>query len=221
MSQINANKAGWSIFDEIYYKGVMSGQPAYDNRKSLEWFREYIKNNVRTANAFKAVSDRLEPKITIGQMYIFKYYAKYADELDYWDAVPLIFPFADEGETFLGINLHYAPPKARIVIMKALYTLISDTKMDQKTKLRLTYKKLQRMSSFPYFKPLVKRYRKDHVRSLFVKVEVRYWPVAIFLPIAKWQKQNANTVYRDFNTGTRAARNTQVKKLRKVGKAKI
>lgn len=221
MSQVKANRAGWSIFDEVYYRGVMSGQPAYDNRKSLEWYREYIKNNVRTANAFKKVSDHLKPSVTIGHMYIFQYYAKYADELDYWDACPIIFPFADEGETFLGINLHYAPPKARIVIMKALYTLLSDTKMDQKTKLRLTYRKLQRMASFPYFKPLIKRYRKDHVRSLFVKVEVRYWPIAIFLPIAKWQKQNANVVYRDYNNGTREARMNKPKKLRKVGKAKI
>lgn len=221
MSQLKANKSGWSIFDEVFYQGVMAGQPAYDNRKSLEWFREYIKDNVRTANAFKKTSNSLESKIIVGHMYVFQYHAKYAEELDYWDACPIVFPFADEGETFLGINLHYAPPKARIVIMKALYTLISDTKMDQKTKLRLTYKKLNRMAAFPYFKPLIKRYRKDHVRSLFVKVEVRYWPIAVFLPLAKWQKQNANTVYRDFNAGTRTASTAKLRKVKPVKKAKI
>lgn len=223
MSQSNANKAGWSIFDEIYYKGVMAGQPAYDNRNSLEWFREYIKNNVRSANPFKAVSDRLGSKIKVGQMYIFKYDAKYADTLDYWDSVPLIFPFKDEGETFLGLNLHYAPPKARVIIMKSLYTLISDTNMDEKTKLRLTYKKLQRLAAFRFFKPLIHRYRKDHVRSLFIKVDVRFWPVAIFLPIAKWKKENAGKVYSDYAAKVKGSpvKKSRPRAIKQIKRAKI
>jgi len=222
--QSSSNRAGWSIFDEVYYKSVMSGQSSIDNRKSLDWMYNYIKDNVRTANVFKNNSDRLQSRIIVGQMYIFKYFAKTHKTLEYWDAMPLIFPFSDEGETFLGINLHYAPPKARIFIMKTLYAVISDTKMDQKTKLRLTYSKLKRMAAFRYFAPLIKRYRKDHVKSQFIKVDIRYWPVAIFLPIAKWQKQPASVVYRDYNNETRITSSVQrkpVTKIKKVAKQKI
>lgn len=215
--QKNANRAGWSIFDEIFYQGVMAGQPAYDTRKSLEWYYDFIKKNVNTANPFKNARDRMSPTIKVGHMYVYRYYAKYADELTYWDAVPLVFPFRDEGETFLGLNLHYAPPKARIVIMRELYKYLSDTRMDEKTRLMLTWKKLERLSKFAYFKPLVHRYRKDHVRSTFVKVEVRYWPVAIFLPIAKWQKKPASVVYRDYNSGIRS-KGQKIIKVKKVKK---
>lgn len=211
-----ANRAGWSIFDEVFYQGVMAGQPAIDNRKSIEWYYDFIRKNVNTANAFKNVRDRMQSRVVVGHMYVYKYYAKYADELPYWDACPLVFPFRDDGETFYGINLHYAPPRARILIMRELYKYLSDTRMDEKTRLKLTYQKLQRLAKFPYFKPLIKRYRKDHVRSMFVKVDVRYWPVAVFLPIAKWQKKPASTVYRDFNTGLR----TKNQKIIKVKKAK-
>lgn len=209
--QKGANKAGWSIFDEVFYRGVMAGNPAFDTRKSLEWYYDFIRKNVNTANPFKKTQDWFQPVVKPGYMYIYKYHAKYEKELPYWDAVPLVFPFKDEGKTFLALNLHYAPPKARILIMKMLYRFISDTKMDEKTKLRLSYAKLQRLAKFDYFKPLIKRYLKDHVRSLFVQVPIRYWPVAAFLPIAKWQKQTANTVYRDFNKGTTTKQNKIIK----------
>ena len=136
-------------------------------------------------------------------MVMFVYDAKHKSQLDYWDSHPLVIPFGEDAETFIGINCHYAPPMARAFIFDQIMKTMNITTLDENSKIRLTYRRLQRIAAFRYFAPLIHRYRKDHVRSKFVHIPVDQWQTALFLPTANWQKANARTVYADYRRKTK------------------
>ena len=89
----------------------------------------------------------------IGQMFMFFYNPKHKDTLPYYDRFPLVFPIDLYGDGFLGINLHYLPPKLRAILMDALYMTINNKKNDKTTRLRLSYDILRNSSRMRYFRP--------------------------------------------------------------------
>ncbi len=46
-----------------------------------------------------------------------------------------------------------------------------------------------------YFKPCVKHYLNDHVRSRFAKVPAPEWEIATFLPTQDFAKASTGSVY--------------------------
>ena len=126
------------------------------------------------------------------------------EELPYYDRFPLVFPFkrgftrqrAIEGGSFLGINLHYLPPQLRARLMDGLYTISTDKTFDENTRIRLSYNILNKASKFRFFKPCIKRYLVNRVRSRFVKINSDQWDTALFLPTERFVKKPKNSVYR-------------------------
>lgn len=205
MSQTRANQRGKSIFDSILFEGILRGNPLLFTEqkmyqeKAIKWFYEYIRKNIRYANVFQMNQQAMRTMIIPGHLYTWKYDAKYKDTLPYWDMAPMGWILNDEGETFTALNLHYIPPKARILVLRYIYSVMSNTTYDENTKARLNWNRLKRIAMFPFFSQMIHRYRKDHVRSQFVKVSVKHWPIAVFLPTQQFKKATANQVYRDFN----------------------
>ena len=54
---------------------------------------------------------------------------------------------------------------------------------------------LKAATRFRYFKPCLKHYLTDHVRSRFALVSPTEWEIAVFLPTQDWAKKSASYVY--------------------------
>ena len=148
-----------NIFDRLIQQGVAQGQIPGKTQAAREWYRNAAKNvsyaNINTI--MKSENAYLVDKPKIGRMYAFRYDAKTKDELPYWDAVPLIFPFDYAEGGFLGINLHYIEPKKRAVLMNGLYNYTTNKQYDDKTRIKLSYQLLKSAADLSYFKPCVKK----------------------------------------------------------------
>lgn len=187
-----------SVFDKLITKGVREGQIPARTAQAREWYRDAtrrLKKRVDERKLFEQMQDRQEGSINIGSMYLYHYDPKYKDTLPYYDRLPLIFPFEKTKNGFLGINLHYLPPRLRAKLMDGLYELTNNSRYDENTRLRLSYSVLKGVSKLRYYKPCVKRYLNSHVRSNFLYIHPTEWDIAIFLPLARFQKRPNQYVY--------------------------
>jgi hypothetical protein len=164
------------------------------SKDAMNWFRKLVKETQRAA--FPASTGRKDLKTQsvdvrgnlsaadIGSMYFFRYQAKWADILPYWDMFPLIFPFAKATGGFYGINLHYLGPKPRIDLMRALIKAQGVSgNMDENFRLKLNYSII---TKFPPAEPCIKRYLNSYNKGGFFKISGNDWAYAVGLPIQKW-----------------------------------
>jgi hypothetical protein len=188
------------VFDTILSQGVRGGQIPARTQEAREWYRNTAKtyNNV-TENQFikGAEATRFSNSPMVGQMYMFRYDAKWKEELPYWDKFPLVFPFKKIKGGFLGLNMHYLPLTYRAQLMDALYTVTNNQLYNETTKLKLTYDVLNGVSKFRFFKPTIKHYLTDHMTSRFLYIYPAEWDMALFLPLEKFQKANKQEVWKD------------------------
>jgi hypothetical protein len=133
----------------------------------------------------------------MGRMYFFAYDPKTKKDLPYYDRFPLIFPFKKAEGGFMGINLHYLPPRLRAQLMDALYGLSTNKRYDESTRLKLNYNVLNGAARFRFFKPTVKRYLTSHVRSRFIEINATQWDMALFLPVEQFAKASKQKVWRE------------------------
>jgi hypothetical protein len=168
-------------------------------RAAGDWFREKVKQAGASAR-MKAITPsqllRRQPEddIVLGNMFFYKYDPKWAKKLPYWDMYPLVFPFEKASKGFYGINLHYIRPKDRAVLMDQLNKFANNRKYDKTTRLKLSYDLLK---GYGRAVPCVKRYLRDHVVSETVRIDADEWEIAIFLPVERFQKESARTVWKD------------------------
>jgi len=190
------------VFQQLAKQGKTQGIDQTIRQKDTRtWFREAARSLTRV-DRDRLVRDRKNTvtKISsddIGKMFMFFYDPKWKDELPYYDAFPLIFVIESYTDGFLGINLHYLPPILRAKLMDALYSIASDSKYNENTKLNISYRTLKSATRFKYFKPCVKRYLFAHVRSRYLTVEPTYWDAALMLPSESFKKATTEQIYRD------------------------
>lgn len=190
---------GFTLFSDILARGVVEGYLPARTQEAREWFREkaYHQRTDRDRLIAHARDHRGRARATVGRMYFFLYDPKTKDELPYYDRFPLVFPIERYPDGFLGINLHYLPYKWRAKLMDALYQTINNDLYDYTTKLRISYKILKRAMKFRAFRPCVKRYLTNHVRSKFIEVYAAEWDMALMLPVAAFKKAPEAKVHRD------------------------
>lgn len=166
--------------------------------RSRDWFRDRAKQVTRVGlpQLINVNPKQNRSGVTPGQMYLFAYDPKHKDKLPYWDQFPLIFPIEMYEDSFLGINMHYLPHRYRAALMDALYSVSSETKYDEKTKLSLSYNLLKSSSKFRYFEPCVKKYLKSHVRSNFLLIPANEWDIALFMPLERFTTDKS-VVFKD------------------------
>jgi hypothetical protein len=186
-----------NVFDTIITKGVRAGQVPARTDDAREWYRNAAKQikRVNENTLMKTDTDRLTNKILPGNMYIFQYDAKHKDTLPFWDRVPLIFPFRKVKGGFYGINLHYLPLNLRAKLMDGLYDYTTNSRYDETTRINLSYRLLNGVAKLRYFKPCIKMYLDEHVTTRFMYIYPSEWDIAIFLPIARFEKRTANYVH--------------------------
>lgn len=187
------------IFDNILTQGVRSGQIPARTDDARKWYRDtaFTYKRVNETQLMRGDAERLTNRPLVGHMYMFYYDAKHKETLPYYDTFPMIFPFKKVQDGFLGINLHYLPLQHRAKLMDGLYELTTNERYDQTTKLRLSYKFLESASKYRFFKPTVKHYLTDHVRSRFLYVYPSEWDIALFLPLERFEGATKQQVWRD------------------------
>ena len=186
------------VFDEILAKGIRSGQIPARTQQSRDWFRTTArKTNVTAETVIRSERTRYKNRVTMGRMYLFNYDPKHKATLPYYDRYPLIFPVQPADGGFYGINMHYLPHVLRARLMDALYSLSSNRRYDEKTRLKLSYNILNSVTKYKAFKPTFKRYLTNHVRSRFIEISSSEWDIALMMPLQKFAKASAGEVWRD------------------------
>jgi hypothetical protein len=168
--------------------------------ESLKWFTSKInnlKNPTLLANQIKKETGRNTNKFLIGGLYFFYYSAKYADKLPYWDAFPLVLPLERYKDGFLGLNLHYLPPRIRAGFMDKLMNFAIYNDEDEVKRLRITYEIISATKRYKEFKPCIKRYLYSHLASKILAIQPNEWETAVFLPAHQFQKAKAGTVWKE------------------------
>ena len=167
--------------------------------QSREWFMKKSQelSNVNRNLLMKENPIILKNRTIIGSMFMFFYQPKHKDTLPYYDSFPLVIVLKPAEGGFLGLNLHYLPPVLRAKFLDSLLEYTNNDRFDETTKFSLTYNLLERAAKMKYFKPCIKHYLTDHVRSRFAMVEAPEWEIATFLPVADFQKARAQTVWKE------------------------
>ena len=167
--------------------------------EARDWYRDLALSvrSVRVENIVRKNPEYTRLTIKPGFLYLFNYDPKTKEDLPYYDRYPLVFPFQKTEDGFLGMNLHYIPPILRARLMDNLYGLVNNQKFDETTRLRATYNMLNSAARYKYFKPCIKRYLNDHIRSRLLLIPSNEWDIALFLPLERFTKKNKLQVYRD------------------------
>jgi len=192
------------LFDDILLDGIRGGKVPARTAEAREWYREQAKGVSRSrADPEKTIiaisQSRVNRKGTfmLGHMYMFGYDPKHKETLPYYDRYPLIFPINNAKGGFLGINFHYLPPILRAKLMDQLYTVLNNKRFDESTRIRASYKMLNGITKFKEFKPCVKHYLSEHVRTKPAHILPSEWDIALFLPSQRFVGATANKVYTD------------------------
>jgi hypothetical protein len=189
------------IFDNILIQGARQGIIPARTVAARDWYRSAagkLMSNI-SPGVFEKRTDeaRKVSSMEFGYMYAFKYDPKTKNDLPYYDTFPLVFPVRMDSDGFLGINFHYLPPVLRAKLMNALYSTLTNKKYDDTTKVKISYSILQSASKYRYFKPMLKKYLRSHVRSQFLEVQVNEWDIAIFLPTESFRKADTGRVWEE------------------------
>lgn len=167
---------------------------------SYKWFVSKInnlRNPVALANQIKKETGRNTNRFLIGGLYYFFYSAKTADQLQYWDAFPLVIPLQRYNDGFLGLNLHYLPPRIRAGFMDKLLDRAVLNENDDPVKVRISYDILDATKRYKEFRPCLKRYLYNHIASKILAVQPNEWETAVFLPTQQFQKAKSSEVWND------------------------
>lgn len=167
--------------------------------KSKAWFREQAQK-IRSLDTQKLIvksKENARSRVLVGQMYLFAYDPKHKDTLPYYDRFPLIFPFKKDNKGMYGINMHYLPPIMRAKLMDGLYDLVNNDNYDETTRLKLSYRILNSVTKFRYFKPCVKHYLNNQIDSRLIFIHPDEWEIALFLPLHRFIKARPSQVYKE------------------------
>jgi hypothetical protein len=168
------------------------------SKESRAWFMKKAQN-MRSINREALMKEdplKARSKQIIGGMYMFSYDPKHKETLPYYDIFPLVIVIGPAKGGFMGLNLHYLPPKLRLQFFANLMD-IQGSKISDDAKFSLTYRMLRKSSNLRYFKPCLKHYLNSQVTSRFAEVPAPEWEIAIFLPTAQFRKRNSYKVHYD------------------------
>jgi hypothetical protein len=142
-------------------------------------------------------------KLKLGNLYLWVYQAKYANELEYWDQLPLVVLLdIPGGKYILGINTHYIPYTYRLQFMKGIQS--------KGTKIRYAdIIKAWKAAKIPtgYAALAIRKYLISHIKSnirVFESKEDQYEIIKNVLP--HFKKKQMSAVYKEINKKLAAQR---------------
>jgi hypothetical protein len=180
-------------------------QNQYDLKKasirSKAWFQQQAlllgRQNITARKVMNSASTKVKGQVVPGSLYMFMYDPKMKDELPYYDKFPLVFPYKKVPGGFMGLNMHYLPYQARIVLLQRLMDFATDTTLTENTRLKLSWRLIGGISKFKSAEACVKHYLNSHVMSTFRKIDAPDWTTAMLLPVEQFVGANKAAVWKD------------------------
>lgn len=171
--------------------------PKQQQQASIAWFTSMIKGMRGSGKDRARVGvDFFSPARDpfLGGMFFFMYDAKHKETLPYWDKFPLVIPIEMYNDGFLGLNLHYLPPKLRRELIDKLVGY-KKRAGNPRAYMSLSYPMLKGITRTKLFEPCLHRYLGSHMRSQLVKVHEDAWINATMLPVQRFQGATARQVW--------------------------
>jgi len=170
------------------------------SRKSFKWMMDIIaeiKNPIPIANSIVREKDRRTSNVRLGRLYCYYYDPKTKDELDYYDRFPLVLVLEKYNDGFLGLNLHYLPYQYRVAFLRKLMRFAVLKNDDEIQRMRVTYDILSASKRFKEFRPCIKRYLYNHLKSRILTIHPEEWEVATLLPLQQFRKAKPLQVWKE------------------------
>lgn len=193
-----------------WFRDSINGQFGKSKSKAAQSAQKQLAGGEKKANNFINRNATLEDpdfkknlrtvkQPEIGRLYMYVYDPKHKETLPYYDVFPMTFVMDYYTDGFLGMNMHYLPPLLRARLMETLLKHQKQTtrKGKKEQNLDISYAILKAAGANKYFKPTIKRYLYDHVRSPFAEVMEPQWENAIFLPTEQFRKKGRAEVWSD------------------------
>ena len=170
-------------------KDAAKGRP-----KSTQWYKDKIKE-FGTPKPLDLLRDgKRNNKPFYGKLNMFIYDPKHKKILPYYDTFPLVLPIEKYPDGFLGINMHYLPIPLRIKLLDTLVDYSNNTKFDESTRIVADYSQLKK---YNLIKPTLHRYLAGQTKSQFRRIDADEFTIATLLPVQRFKKSDAGTVWKD------------------------
>ena len=170
------------------------------SKESMRWLKVKIDDLRNVSSIPKNISReamRYDKRFMLGKMYCFFYDPKGKDDLPYYDKFPMIIALEKYNDGFLGLNLHYLPYKYRVAFLTKLMDFASFDGNNDVKRLRITYDILNASRRIREFKPCLKRYLTNHIRSKILAIEPSEFEVASFLPIHQFKGAKPDEIWKE------------------------
>lgn len=158
--------------------------------KSKRWYEQQIRimmmSQINPTQLITTSPKYNTAVVTPGNLYLFQYDPKYKDKLPVWDEFPLVFPFNKFSEGFIGLNMHYLPYPERIKLLDSLMGVSINSIENGDARLKLSWSLISGFAKFKSARVCVKRYDRNHVKTMFKKIPSNDWSTAMMLPVEKF-----------------------------------
>jgi hypothetical protein len=168
-------------------------------KSAIDWYRKSVTKLEEFDRGGIFRNRKKLTKLRRGEMYMFRYIAKGRSELKYYDQYPLVLVYQQELENnyFRGLNLHYLPHKHRVVFFANLQSVVTNTKYDDETRLRITSNMISGMTKYRYGRVCFRTYSLKQIRSKIIKIPSNEWFASLFLPSEKFVPSSRATAWKD------------------------
>lgn len=184
-------------FEDILIKGFAQNRFGPNTIDSITWLRNQAKKLGVVKRGSLLQADRAGMGLKPGTMFFMNYDPKHKKTLPYYDRYPLFLYVGPAKGGFYGLNLHYLPLTQRAILMDNLFSYLTNTKFDAKTRIGLSYKLLKGSSNLTAFAPCFKHYLTTHIQRGPAFIHPIEWNIAVFLPLAQFMKASEAKVYAD------------------------
>jgi hypothetical protein len=171
-----------------------------DTQSALGWYlgkvKDLVGTNYRAERLFIDYASNQQGYFYSGQMVMFNYNPKYKNELPYYDKYPLVVPWDQTSDGFIGLNLHYLSPVLRLRLLEKLYKTTTNDKMNASTRFRINWSIIGGSAKYKEVAPCVKRYLFGQMKSKFLYIDPNDWPSAVALPTERFVGASRESVFR-------------------------
>lgn len=193
---LNKQQRAMMLINDFRASLTKTAKVSRPKEKSQEWFMKTIRAGIKGHQVVKP---------QVGRIYTYAYDPKYKDTLPFYDRFPLIICLGEgkskAGNTImLGLNLHYAPPKARQQFLEALLKQYASTPtLSNKTRLKIKWSDVKGMRGSDH---MIKAYLPGHIQTKMIEIAPKDWHNIIMMPVyqfmSKGKKYDARKVWKLF-----------------------
>ena len=155
---------------------------------SVRWYQDQIRNlGGNTIGARQHIAEgtrenRTSVRPTFGELNLYYYRPKTAKKLPYYDTFPIVLPFKEHKNGFMGINFHYLSMGLRVKLLQKMLVYGRPVSVKEE-KIRIYW---DLISNIGLVKPTVRRYDRTQVKSLYLRIPLDDMLVGILLPVQRF-----------------------------------